>query len=199
MNAESGSERGDGFTQAELLHLQFIQDVIERLSNYGSLIKGWSITFAGVMFGVAAGASNAGIALVVVPATLLFWSLDAYFLWTERCFRRLFDDVRSRQRADPFFMAATAPHYLDEVRASIEAPVSFDLRWRSAMKRPTLSVFYVGTCLAAAAIAAAIWWPSMPGQFGPVSVPVPSGELLSPTAGVPSHSEPPGSPSPSKG
>lgn len=178
-----GDADGDGYTQAELLHLQFLQDVIARLSNYGSLIKGWSITFAGVMFGLAVTGSNPGIAIVVVPATLLFWALDAYFLWSERCYRRLFDDVR-RKRTEPFFMSATARTYLDQAGAS-EDQSGYDLRWRSAMWRPTLRLLYGCTLLATTLLALVLWLPTVVVPTVPWQVPGPSSESPSPKTSPP--------------
>ncbi len=75
-------------------HLEFIQNVITRLGNSSFLIKGWALTIAAAFFAVTAGKLNWKISLTALVPVLAFWFLDGYFLWQERLFRCLYDDVR---------------------------------------------------------------------------------------------------------
>jgi len=76
-------------------HLEMIQGVINRLSTNSFLIKGWSVLLVSALFALSANDTNlAYVFLAYIPATI-FWGLDGYFLWEERKFRALYDDVRS--------------------------------------------------------------------------------------------------------
>lgn len=81
-------------------HLEFIQNVVNRMANTSFLLKGWSITIIAGLFAYSAkeGAKEAlwlGIAL-----TMVFWFLDSCFLWHERMFRKLYDHVRTMKDDD---------------------------------------------------------------------------------------------------
>src|SRR4051812_14452070 len=93
-------------------HLEMIQAVIGRLGNDSFLVKGWAITVAGAFFGFAVNSDKAYLALVSVVPTVFFWNLDTYYLWAERLFRILYDDVRTSDSVTPFFMAATSDDFI---------------------------------------------------------------------------------------
>ena len=70
-------------------HMEFIQGVINRLSQNSFLLKGWSVVLISALFALSAGDSNpAFIVLAYIPA-FIFWGLDGYFLREERKFRAL--------------------------------------------------------------------------------------------------------------
>ena len=86
----------------------------------------------------------AGIAAVI--PTVAFWVLDTYFLRTERLFRALYDEVRSKDdRLAPFFMGATGPTFVGR------HPNASSL-WKSA-KSLTIALVYGGLLLAAVGVA----------------------------------------------
>lgn len=75
-------------------HLEFIQNVITRMSGNSFLIKGWMITLVSALFALAAKDANnrySAITCLVIPA---FWLLDSYYLSRERQYRALYDEVR---------------------------------------------------------------------------------------------------------
>ena len=82
-----------------LKHLDFIQSVIGRLAGNSFVIKGWAITVAAAIFGFALNSSNTLLVVAAVIPTVAFWVLDTYFLRTERLFRALYDEVRSKTTA----------------------------------------------------------------------------------------------------
>jgi hypothetical protein len=89
----------------QIKHLEFIQTVIGRLANNSFLMKGWALTVAGLIFGVAAEQGSWRIAAAGLLPVLAFWGLDAFFLRQERLFRRLYDAVRRGDaRVEPFSM-----------------------------------------------------------------------------------------------
>ena len=76
-------------------HMEFIQGVINRLSQNSFLLKGWSVVLISALFALSATDSNpAFIFLAYIPA-IIFWGLDGYFLWEERKYRALYDHVRN--------------------------------------------------------------------------------------------------------
>ncbi|MFE0737885.1 hypothetical protein [Streptomyces sp. NPDC058855] len=95
----------------EVKHLEMIQAIVTRLANGSFLIKGWTMTIAGVFFGLAA--SNLSWKLTVSGMIPLFgfWLLDGYYLRQERLFRKLYDDVREPAVTVESFSMNTASYY----------------------------------------------------------------------------------------
>ena len=76
-------------------HMEFIQGVINRLSQNSFMLKGWSVVLISALFALSAADSNpAFIFLAYIPA-IIFWGLDGYFLWEERKYRAFYDHVRN--------------------------------------------------------------------------------------------------------
>lgn len=75
-------------------HLKMVQNTISRMSTNSFNLKGWSIT---LIIGLVALHKNSlaiiSPLLFLLPL-LVFWGLDAYYLYQERLFRRLYDKVR---------------------------------------------------------------------------------------------------------
>ena len=84
----------DGMLEANLKHLEFIQNIITRQAGNSFLLKGWSLTIATATFGYSASKTSWRVASIGALAMLGFWYLDAYYLKQERLFRCLYDDVR---------------------------------------------------------------------------------------------------------
>ncbi len=79
--------------EAKLKHLEFIQNVINRMAGNSATIKGWGITLVAALFALAAKDSNTSFVLIAYLSVLVFWGLDAYYLCKERGFRELYEDV----------------------------------------------------------------------------------------------------------
>ena len=80
--------------EEKLKHLEFIQNVIERLSHKSFLVKSWSITTILALSAYGIDKNNALIFLIGIPTSFLFWYLDSKYLHLERCFRKLYNKVR---------------------------------------------------------------------------------------------------------
>lgn len=93
-------------------HLEMLQTSIARLAGYSFVAKGWSVTLATAMLGIAAEEETRALLLVGGLAVLLFWLIDAYYLSLERGFRDLFKAAATRLRvpdtAETFDMAPTS-------------------------------------------------------------------------------------------
>lgn len=145
----------DSFEDHRIKHLEMIQAVIGRLGNDSFLVKGWAVTVAGVFFGFAVNKSDAGLAVVSLLPTLLFWGLDTYFLRAERLFRVLYDHVRRPSSSvEPFLMAATSPTFVKALPLGRERDAAS--AWKT-FKSTTLLIFYAGLVLSALVVAVAIW------------------------------------------
>lgn len=133
------------FTSEQIKHLEMLQAVITRLGGNGFLVRGWAVTVAGALLALAVNNSEAGLAYVNLVPLTAFWLLDGYLLWSERCFRALFDTVRASDGAvAPFTMSATSR----EVRQSAEAAGNEPQTWLGAVLRPAVLIFYAALAVA---------------------------------------------------
>ena len=90
--------------KADLKHLEFIQSTINRFANNSFLLKGWTVTLVGVFLAFTHQDTSHGLILLAFFPATVFWFLDAYYLWHERLFRRLYEDVTEKDIRVPFSM-----------------------------------------------------------------------------------------------
>jgi hypothetical protein len=76
-------------------HLEFIQNIITRINTNSFMIKGWSVTLVGALFGLAADKANIKFAIIAYLPVILFWGLDGFFLSQEKQYRKLYEKVAS--------------------------------------------------------------------------------------------------------
>ena len=81
-------------------HMEFIQNVVNRLSHNSFLLKGWSVILVSALFALSVGDSNPAFVLLAYVPAVVFWGLDGYFLWQERLYRALYDRVRAMDEGD---------------------------------------------------------------------------------------------------
>jgi len=79
--------------EAKLKHLEFIQNVINRMAANSFLLKGWSVTLVSAIFALAAKDADIRYVLITYLVIPIFWALDAFFLSRERQYRNLFNSV----------------------------------------------------------------------------------------------------------
>lgn len=84
----------------QIKHLEFIQAVVTRMASNSFLLKGWSVTLAVALLGLAAKDSNVKFAFLALIPPICFWALDAYYLRQERLYRKLYDQVRKLSDAE---------------------------------------------------------------------------------------------------
>ena len=111
-------------------HLEIIQGVINRLANNSFLIKSWSMTIISVA--ILFISRNQNFSEYIILSFLIpvfgFWILDGYFLWQERIFRGIYNDVR-KQESTNFEM--TISHQMKKIK------------WVNSIFSKTLNVFYL--------------------------------------------------------
>ena len=114
-------------------HLEITQGIINRLANNSFLIKGWSMTIlAAAMLFIARveSANSVYLTLSFAIPVISFWILDGYFLWQERLFRGVYNDIRLLNDSD----------FKMDISAQLQKPNS---KWRNATFSMTLSIFYL--------------------------------------------------------
>lgn len=114
--------------EEKIKHLEFIQGIINRMSQNSFLIKGWTITLISAVFALAAKDANKSYIGVAYFPCAIFFFLDSYFLYQERIFRKLYDKVR---RMNTFDFSLTPPRDYYNI---------FD--WCKCLLSPTILFFY---------------------------------------------------------
>lgn len=92
----------------KIAHLNMIQDVLTRMANYSMLMKVFSLVITlGLIITSSNTVSNAYLFLAYLPCAAL-WTLDGFFLWQERMYRKLYQAVSKTPNSDiNFDMNAT--------------------------------------------------------------------------------------------
>ncbi len=80
----------------KIKHLEFIQNIIVRMSKNSFSLKGWAVTLVSGLFmvGIIVGTSILACLVVLLPI-IFFWILDSYYLLQERRYRSLYDKIRN--------------------------------------------------------------------------------------------------------
>jgi hypothetical protein len=115
--------------EAKFKHLEFIQTAIGRMATNSFLFKGWAITIATALSAFAAANTKAALLTIALVTTLLFWGLDAYYLWLERGFIALHNKVAAQSESQIDFSMA-----IDKSKAFRS--------WFKTCWRPHLWAFY---------------------------------------------------------
>ena len=83
--------------------IDLIQNCINRMANNSFMLKGWSISLIAVVLALTNDRLNALFLLCSVFIPLLcFWYLDAFFLRTERMYRKMYERVLKERKNGNF-------------------------------------------------------------------------------------------------
>ena len=112
-------------------HLEMTQAIINRLGTNSFQLKGWSMTLivAATVLIARYGLQSPCIILTFILPILGFWILDGYFLWQERLFRKVYDEIRQQEDTD---------FKMDVMKHRNKPKCS----WWSAVFSVTLVIFY---------------------------------------------------------
>jgi len=112
--------------------IDIIQSIINRMSSNSFLIKGWTITLVvGTLLLERSmlDGSKLQIFIAFIPL-LVFWFLDAYFLWQERMYRKLYDWViANRLNTDENLFNMNAYRFENKVNSKFRIMFSVTLGW----------------------------------------------------------------------
>ena len=79
--------------ESKLKHIDIVQSTITRMAQNSFAIKGWTITIlVGLFVFVQNEKFKNNIFIYLIPI-IFFWLLDSYYLWQERLFRKLYNDI----------------------------------------------------------------------------------------------------------
>ena len=110
-----------------LKEIDVIQDIIKRMGFNSFMIKGWAITLVVVTLLLRCTEYQVWIAFIPL---LVFWFLDAYFLWQERMYRKLYEWViNNRLKTDEYLFDMNAYRFKDKVQSRFRIMFSITLGW----------------------------------------------------------------------
>jgi hypothetical protein len=117
----------ESLKQYMLKEVDIIQDIIKRMAFNSFMIKGWAITL--VVVALLLKGTEYQVWIAFIPL-LVFWFLDAYFLWQERMYRKLYDWViNNRLKTDGHLFDMNAYRFKDEVQSRFRIMFSITLGW----------------------------------------------------------------------
>lgn len=116
--------------ESKLKHLEMIQGVINRMASNSFLLKGWSVTLISALFALAANDTNQLFIYLAYFPCVAFWSLDGFFLWQEKMYRKLYEEVAQKTESEIDFNL-NAVKYKDDVES-----------WFSVCFSTTLKMFH---------------------------------------------------------
>jgi len=110
-----------------LKEIEIIQDIIKRMAFNSFMIKGWAITL--VVVTLLLKGTRFQVLIAFIPL-LVFWFLDAYFLWQERMYRKLYDWIISnRLKTDEHLFDMNAYRFKDNIQSKFRIMFSITLGW----------------------------------------------------------------------
>ena len=99
-------EEKESLKEYMLKEVDIIQDIIKRMAFNSFMIKGWAITL--VVVALLLKGTEYQVWIAFIPL-LVFWFLDAYFLWQERMYRKLYEwVVNNRMKTDEYLFDMNA-------------------------------------------------------------------------------------------
>jgi hypothetical protein len=111
-----------------LKEIDIIQDIIKRMAFNSFVIKGWAITLVVVTL-LLKGTEKYQVWIAFIPL-LVFWFLDAYFLWQERMYRKLYDWViNNRLKTEEHLFDMKTRRFENEVQSIPRIMFSTTLGW----------------------------------------------------------------------
>ena len=120
-------EDKDGLKEYMLKEIEIIQNIIRRMAFNSFMIKGWAITL--VVITLLLKGTEYQVWIAFIPL-LVFWFLDAYFLWQERMYRKLYDWViNNRLKTEEYLFDMNAYRFKDKVQSRVRIMFSITLGW----------------------------------------------------------------------
>ena len=111
-----------------LKEIDIIQEIIKRMAFNSFMIKGWAITLVVVAL-LLRGTEKYQVWIAFIPL-FVFWFLDAYFLWQERLYRKLYEWViNNRLKTDEYLFDMNTYRFKDAVQSKFRIMFSITLGW----------------------------------------------------------------------
>lgn len=107
--------------------LKIIQDIIKRMAFNSFMIKGWALTL--IVATLLLKGSESKVLIAFIPL-IVFWFLDAYFIWQEKMYRELYKwVVENRIKTDEYLFDMNAYRFKDNVQPRLKIMFSITLGW----------------------------------------------------------------------
>jgi len=120
-------ENQESLKEYMLKEIEIIQDIIKRMAFNSFMIKGWAITL--VVVTLLLKGTDYQVWIAFIPL-LVFWFLDACFLWQERMYRKLYYWViNNRLKTEEYLFDMNAYRFKDEVESKFRIMFSITLGW----------------------------------------------------------------------
>jgi len=117
----------DELKEFMIKEIEIIQDIIKRMAFNSFMVKGWTVTLVAVTL-LLKGAKHQ-VLIAFIPL-LVFWSLDAYFLWLERLYRRLYNWViKNRLQTDEYLFDMSIDRFKYDEQSKLRIMFSITLGW----------------------------------------------------------------------
>ena len=114
--------------EAKLRYLEIIQSTISRMAWNSFMFKGWSITIIAGLSAFSVHEADNNVLVIAAVSTILFWSIDSYYLALEKSYRKLYEKTVTTSQSAVDFNMTVSP-----VRIST---------WVRTTYRPVLCLFY---------------------------------------------------------
>ena len=120
-------ENKESLKEYMIKEIEIIQDTIKRMAFNSFMVKGWAITL--VVVALLLKGTEYQVWIAFIPL-LVFWFLDAYFLWQERMYRKLYEWViNNRLNTDEYLFDMNAYRFEGEVQSRFRIMFSITLGW----------------------------------------------------------------------
>ena len=114
-------------TQHLLKEIDLIQNTINRMASNSFFVKGWTLTL--VVGALLLKGDKYQVLIAFIPL-IGFWFLDAYFLWQERLYRKLYEWViANRLEKDDYLFDMNAYRFKDQIDSKCKIMFSLTLIW----------------------------------------------------------------------
>jgi hypothetical protein len=101
-----------------------VQAIISRLAGNSFLIKGWAVTLVTAVLALQGrSATRAALTSLALVPIVTFWLLDGHFLYLERLYRELYENVRTTQAPIDFSLSTRSFASVRKSAAATLAPV----------------------------------------------------------------------------
>ena len=117
--------------ERKLKHLELIQGVINRMAHCSFPLKGWSVILLSGLFALAAKETNPLFVYLAYLPVIAFWILDGHYLYQERLYRKLYNEVR-KQAPEEIDFGMNASRFKGEDNAT----------WHGSIMSATMLLFH---------------------------------------------------------
>jgi len=113
----------------KIAHLSMVQGIITRMSSNSFTLKALTVSFATALTAVVATADSPSLFYLLsalIPIGI-FWILDARYLKLEKCYRELFDHIRTGGEIEAYSMSVLP--YEKEIAPTWRLAISWSIVW----------------------------------------------------------------------